>query len=165
MNDNSCSHFSDSQLLIEFQGGNSRAFETLIDRYRQALFSYLFRMTGNCDTAEDIFQDTFLKLLNSLPKYKEQGKFGNWLFNIAHHLVVDHARKNNKFQTTAFDNDDSVFNDFEHIKNQGMPDKLIEAKELNVIILEAVSKLSFEQRQVFSFGSIHKCLSGKFPNC
>lgn len=149
MNDKSYSHFTDSQLLHEFRCGDSHAFEALIQRYRKPLFSYLYRMTGNYDTAEDIFQDTFLKLLNNLSKYTEQGKFGNWLFGIAHNLIVDHARKNNKFRSTSLEDESIGFSEIEMNSNSDMPDVLTEAKEINEIILEGVLKLSFEQRQVF----------------
>ncbi len=149
MSDNTYSDLSDSQLLVNYRNGDAGAIEALINRYKKPLYSYLLRLLGDRDSAEDIFQDVVVKLLHGLPKYSEHGKFGSWLFGIAHNQIVDHARKKKKLQAVFLNDNENSITDLISYKEQDRPDKELEVRELNNIILQAVSKLSFEQRQVF----------------
>ena len=89
---------TDAQLVNRFRNGDASAFDLIIKRYRKPLFTYLVRLIGDRYIADDVFQDTFLKVMKGLQDYHEQRKFGNWLFGIAHRLVIDFFRNNKQYQ-------------------------------------------------------------------
>jgi len=95
----------DSSLISDYLKGNERCFEILITRHKQRVYNFIFSKVLNKDIAEDVFQDTFIKVINTLKrgKYNEEGKFLPWVMRIAHNLVIDHFRKCNrmpKFKNT-----------------------------------------------------------------
>ena len=89
---------TDAQLVNRFRNGDATAFDLIIKRYHKPLFTYLVRLIGDRYIADDIFQDTFLKVMKGLPDYREQSEFGSWLFGIAHRLVIDFFRNNKQYQ-------------------------------------------------------------------
>jgi len=152
MNNRDTTELTDAQLLKRFQNGDSAAFAYIIDRYSKPLFTYLFRLVGDQHVAEDMFQDTFIKVMRNLKDYQEQGKFGNWLFGIAHHLVVDFLRRDSRHQKIFSTIEGNQKNDslFENIpESNPLPDRHIEQKELKRILGEAINQLSDEQKEVF----------------
>ena len=86
---------SDRALIRNFLSGEESAFETLIMRYKDRVFSQLIIMLKDRELAEDLFQDTFIKVVNTLKagKYNEEGKFLPWVLRIAHNLAIDHFRR------------------------------------------------------------------------
>ncbi|MFK5878081.1 MAG: sigma-70 family RNA polymerase sigma factor [Flavobacteriaceae bacterium] len=95
----------DSILVSNYLKGDERCFEILITRHKQRVYNFIFSKVLNKDIAEDVFQDTFIKVINTLKrgKYNEEGKFLPWVMRIAHNLVIDHFRKSNrmpKFKNT-----------------------------------------------------------------
>jgi len=138
---------TDAQLVVEYRNGNARAFDFLIDRYKRPLFSYLGRVVGEKETAEDMFQDVFIKVIKNIKNYNESGKFHHWLFKIASNLVIDYGRRNHK-KTQIFQQvSDS---DFEKAPSGSItiPSQKIEHKEIRVMLDEAIQKLPEEQKQV-----------------
>jgi RNA polymerase sigma factor (sigma-70 family) len=87
--------FNDTQLVIAFQEGNSNALEVLINRYKDKLFSSIQFIVKDKYLAEDLFQETFVRIIDTLRsrRYNEEGKFLPWAMRIAHNLCVDHFRK------------------------------------------------------------------------
>jgi RNA polymerase sigma-70 factor (ECF subfamily) len=85
----------DSLLVSQYLAGDSRSFEILINRYKRILFKSILSKVKSSDLAEDIFQDTFFKIINTLHtgKYNEEGKFLPWASRIANNLIIDHFRK------------------------------------------------------------------------
>ncbi len=83
----------DAELIRAYRNGEAEAFEALVRKYERPLFTFLLRLVGNRQSAEDLFQDTFLRVLRALPKYKEDGRFSGWLFGIANNLAVDLLRR------------------------------------------------------------------------
>lgn len=85
---------SDEQLLENFMSGSREALNTLIKRHKGAVQAYIFRTTKNRDITEDIFQDTFIKVVKNLEsrRYRENGKFLPWVMRISHNLIIDHYR-------------------------------------------------------------------------
>lgn len=73
--------------------GEGEAFDALLNRYQNRLFRYLVRLTGNTATAEDLFQQTWLKVITGIHRYDERKPFEPWLFSIARHLAIDHLRR------------------------------------------------------------------------
>ncbi|WGH75514.1 sigma-70 family RNA polymerase sigma factor [Tenacibaculum tangerinum] len=88
----------DSVLVKNYINGNEFALELLIKRHQQRLYSFIYSKVQNRDTTEDIFQDTFIKVIRTLKKgsYNEEGKFLPWVMRIAHNLIIDYFRKNNR---------------------------------------------------------------------
>ncbi|MBN2668835.1 MAG: sigma-70 family RNA polymerase sigma factor [Bacteroidales bacterium] len=89
---------SDSQLIQSFLKGDVSGVEKLFKRYQNKIYTYIFFLVKKEDIAEDIFQDTFLKVYHSLKKgkYKDDGRFVSWATRIAHNLVIDYFREQTK---------------------------------------------------------------------
>ena len=85
---------SDEQLALLYADGNNKAFDILLSRVQNKLFSYIFCMVKNEEMANDLFQETFIKAIMKLRdgKYKDQGKFLFWVTRIAHNVIIDHYR-------------------------------------------------------------------------
>ena len=94
----------DSELVKDYINGNEGALEILINRHNQRITSFIYSKVLDRDITEDIFQDTFIKVIKTLKrgKYSEEGKFLPWVMRIAHNLVIDHFRKNSRMP--KFDN-------------------------------------------------------------
>ncbi|MEK7248839.1 MAG: sigma-70 family RNA polymerase sigma factor, partial [Bacteroidota bacterium] len=84
---------SDADLLQAYRNGDARAFERLLRRYERPLFTFIVRLVADRDEAEDVYQDTLSRVVEKIQSYDERGKFGSWLFGIAHHLCVDRSRR------------------------------------------------------------------------
>ncbi len=91
----------DSSLVSSYLKGDERCFEILITRHKQRVYNFIFSKVLDKDITEDIFQDTFIKVINTLKrgKYNEEGKFLPWVMRIAHNLIIDHFRKSNRMPT------------------------------------------------------------------
>ena len=89
---------TDNTLIAEFISGNSNSFSILLDRYQKRVYGFIFSKVNDPDLADDIFQDTFIKVVKSLRlgKYKDEGRFLSWVIRIAHNLIMDHYRKINR---------------------------------------------------------------------
>ena len=86
---------SDTTLIAEFISGNSNSFSILLDRYQKRVYGFIFSKVNYPELADDIFQDTFIKVVKNLRlgKYKDEGRFLSWVIRIAHNLIMDHYRK------------------------------------------------------------------------
>lgn len=86
---------NDQDLVIQYLNGNELALETLIRKHKTRIYSSIYLLVKDQYLAEDIFQDTFIKVINTLKsrKYNEEGKFLPWVLRIAHNLVIDHFRR------------------------------------------------------------------------
>ncbi|MEJ6791391.1 MAG: sigma-70 family RNA polymerase sigma factor [Lacinutrix sp.] len=95
---------SDATLVCSYINGDESSLEVLIKRHKQRIYSFIYSKVYDRDIAEDVFQDTFIKVIRTLKrgKYNEEGKFLPWVMRIAHNLVIDHFRKNNRMP--KFDN-------------------------------------------------------------
>ncbi|MCH7658516.1 MAG: sigma-70 family RNA polymerase sigma factor [Bacteroidetes bacterium] len=94
-------NISDYELIERFMNGSKPSIEVLINRYKTKVYTYILLMVKNQHLAEDLFQDTFIKVIRSLKsrKYKDNGKFVSWVIRIAHNLVIDHFRKEKQMNT------------------------------------------------------------------
>ena len=92
---------SDYELIERFMNGSQPSIEALINRYKKKVYTYILLMVKNQQLAEDLFQETFIKVIQSLKKhkYKDNGKFVSWIIRIAHNLVIDHFRKEKQINT------------------------------------------------------------------
>ncbi|WP_297806381.1 sigma-70 family RNA polymerase sigma factor [uncultured Polaribacter sp.] len=139
---------SDSTLVRDYIQGKEAALGVLIKRHQQRLYSFIYSKIQDRDITEDVFQDTFIKVIKTLKKgnYNEEGKFLPWVMRIGHNLVIDHFRKSNRMPT--FKNTDefdifSVLGD----GNLNAEKKLIQEQIYNDI-REVVNELPEEQKEV-----------------
>tara|TARA_B100000900_G_scaffold22521_1_gene17621 strand:+ start:20 stop:598 length:579 start_codon:yes stop_codon:yes gene_type:complete len=86
---------SDSTLITQFTSGNSQAFSILVDRYQKRVYGFIFSKVKDAELADDVFQDTFVKVIKNLRlgKYKDENRFLSWVMRIAHNIIMDHFRK------------------------------------------------------------------------
>ncbi|MBE9468554.1 MAG: sigma-70 family RNA polymerase sigma factor [Bacteroidetes bacterium] len=153
---------SDYDLVKQFIDGNQSSIEILINRHKKRVYTYIFLIVKKQHLAEDIFQDTFIKVIKSLRlgKYNEEGKFVSWVLRIAHNLVIDYYRKEKHLK--VYSNDDNeidIFNsqkfsdrtiEEDIISNQISQEVKLLIEELpedqkNVIILRHYAGLSFKE--------------------
>ena len=102
---------SDQELIRTYISGNQSAFEVLLKRHKDQIFTKIFLMVKDRDVANDVFQDTCIKVVQTLQrgKYNEEGKFLPWVLRIAHNLVIDHFRRSNKMPAVRSDGENDVF--------------------------------------------------------
>ncbi|ASO07906.1 RNA polymerase sigma factor [Arenibacter algicola] len=101
----------DSVLVKDYMNGDERALEKLIDRHNQRLSSFIYSKVQDREITEDIFQDTFIKVIRTLKKgnYNEEGKFLPWVMRISHNLIIDYFRKNKRMPRFEGNNDFNIF--------------------------------------------------------
>jgi len=111
MSTNKLSEPTDAFLVNEYISGSEIALEKLINRHKLRIFNFIKSKVLDRDTAEDIFQDTFIKVIKTLKSgvYNEEGKFLPWVMRISHNLVIDFFRKNNRIHTIKNNDEYDVF--------------------------------------------------------
>ncbi|MDA3894035.1 MAG: sigma-70 family RNA polymerase sigma factor [Salinivirgaceae bacterium] len=142
-------NLSDYDLIKQYLGGNQSSFEFLINRHKSKVFSYILMVVKNRELAEDIFQDTFIKVIKSLHsgKYNEEGRFVSWVMRIAHNLVIDFYRKDKHLKTVSDDDTEvPLFNSAKYSDLNIEQELVVEQVHEDVKIL--VEKLPEEQKEV-----------------
>lgn len=152
---------NDSELLSLYIGGNEEAFEELLNRHKNRVFTTIYLIVKDRYTAEDLMQEVFIKAIRTIKsgRYNEEGKFLPWILRIAHNLSIDHFRKAKRYPMIVMEDGSSVFNslDFsedsieeEHIKQDTY--NLLKAyiKELpetqrEVLMMRHYMKMSFQE--------------------
>ncbi|MDD3891320.1 MAG: sigma-70 family RNA polymerase sigma factor [Bacteroidales bacterium] len=140
---------SDNELINQFLSGDQMAIELLIRRHRKRVFGYILLLVKNYTIAEDVFQDTFIKVIKSLQenKYTDSGRFVSWVMRIAHNLIIDHFRREKQQKT--YSNDQSEIDVFNSPK---FSDKNVEEimvfEQLLSEVRNLVDELPDEQKEV-----------------
>jgi len=122
---------SDGLLVDNYINGNEKSLEILIVRHKQRIFSFILSKVLDREIAEDIFQDTFIKVINTLKRgaYNEEGKFLPWVMRIAHNLIIDHFRRNKRIpkfnNTDDFDIFDVLGDEALSIENQIIKEQIL----------------------------------------
>jgi RNA polymerase sigma-70 factor (ECF subfamily) len=155
-------YLADQELVNKFISGDMNSLELLINRYRKQVYTYIFILVKNQHLAEDIFQDTFIKVIKSLDggKYQDNGKFLAWVLRIAHNLVIDHYRKERQLNTSSREDfgldilnsrkyadkpaEDSIIDRQIRKDIRGLIDSLPEEQK-EVLILRQYCELSFKE--------------------
>ncbi len=161
-------HLTDDRELVRlYQNGDQQAITELVNRYQQRIHTTIFFLVKNQELAEDLFQETFIKIITSLRKkhYSEQGKFLPWALRIAHNLVIDHFRKE-KLMPLQHDSEEYSVFDYMASNNKNASEQIIYDEKIKYVrgLLE---KLPFEQREIvilrhyagLSFKEISKMLN------
>ena len=148
---------SDNELIERYREGDSSCFEALLERYQAKVYGYIFSVVKDKETADDIFQDTFYKVIVTInsDQYKDENKFVHWVMRIAHNLIVDHFRRNNKMPLVPNRPDNDV------LDNLKLPDENAEhvmmRKQTSQNIRKLVKMLPPEQRRVVILRHYGKC--------
>ena len=138
----------DQELVRQYLDGKSSAFEILLSRHKERIFTHIILMVKNKSHAEDIFQETFIKVINTLRKgkYNEEGKFLPWVMRIAHNLVIDHFRRNKKMPMVRSDENYDVFATIKR-DDQNVEQLLING-QIDSDVKKLIEHLPKEQREV-----------------
>ena len=143
----------DDELIHLYQDGNEDAFAQLLVRYKKKVYGYILNVVRDRAIAEDIFQETFFKVIRTLKKkqYTGEGKFIQWVIRISHNLIIDNFRQNGKISTISkmVKPDGKVVDVFDVVKveQHSAEDNMIK-KQIFQDIRKLVEHLPFEQREV-----------------
>jgi len=139
---------TDAVLVSNYIKGDENALSILIKRHKQKIYSFIYSKVFDRDVTEDVFQDTFIKVIRTLKlgKYNEEGKFLPWVMRIAHNLVIDHFRKNNRMP--KFDNSHE-FDIFSVIHDSSLnAEKTIIKNQVEADVKRLIDELPEDQKQV-----------------
>jgi len=138
----------DKEVLRSYINGDESALNFLIEKYRPRIFGFIISKVKNKEVAEDIFQDAFIKIINTIKKgkYNEQGKFIVWVMTITHNLIMDYFRKNKKRRFLKSTDDFNVF-DFINNGELTIEQKLVK-EQIFVQLRSLIKDLPFEQRRI-----------------
>ncbi len=152
---------TDGQLVSSYKDGNENAFEELLGRHKDRVYTTIYLIVKDRYVAEDLLQDAFIKAIKTIKsgKYNEEGKFLPWMLRIAHNLAIDHFRKAKRYPTIIMEDGSSVFNtlafsqspiESEYIKQdthnllkqhiQGLPEN-----QKEVLIMRHYMEMSFQE--------------------
>ncbi|RRQ45101.1 RNA polymerase sigma factor [Chryseobacterium sp. SC28] len=143
---------TDSQLILQYQNGDEKSLSLLIIRHKKDLFSFIYYKVMDEDLANDIFQDTFIKIIVTLKegRYKEENKFILWAKRIAQNLIIDHYRlqsKNIKISETSYENEEFSIFDILKEPESNIEDRLID-RQINDDLLRMLVMLPDNQQEV-----------------
>ncbi len=142
---------SDKELVERYREGDVACFELLMERHQNKVFAYILMLVKDRQLADDIFQDTFLKVIRTIKAgaYKEEGKFIQFAMRVAHNLVIDHFRKSKRLPMV-----DAVSNEYDFIDNAKYTDASVEDKMVEEQVYSDLRKmidfLPEEQKEVLN---------------
>lgn len=151
---------TDATLVSNYINGDESALEVLIIKHKQRIYSFIYSKVYDGDVADDIFQDTFIKVIKTLKRgaYNEEGKFLPWVMRIAHNLVIDFFRKNKRMP--KFDNT-GEFSIFSVLSDSSLnAEKTIIKEQIETDVRRLVDELPSDQREVLLM-RIYKDMSFK----
>lgn len=144
--------FEDRELVSAYLGGNEKAFETLLLRHKDKVYRFIYMKVRDGALAEDIFQDTFIKVVRTLKSgsYNEEGKFLPWAMRIAHNLIIDYFRKKNKVRLVSESSSSREdYNVFHTIDNdEKNVEESLSQFELEQQMVELIDYLPESQRDI-----------------
>ena len=139
---------NDSQLVCNYINGCEKSLEMLINKHKYKIYNFIYSKVLNKDNAEDLFQETFIKVIKTLKRgvYNEEGKFLSWTMRIAHNLVIDFFRKNKRFP--YFDKNEN-FDILQLIKDENPSvERLLIDKQILNDLQKIIVKLPDDQKEV-----------------
>jgi RNA polymerase sigma-70 factor (ECF subfamily) len=153
---------SDERLLSLYRGGQRKAFEFLLERYKNELFHFLMRFVGSRAGAEDLFQETFLQVHLSADSFDPDRRFRPWLFTIAANKARDYLRRNSKRQTATLsapiDEDGTDGRSFADLMEGEVPQPTdeVEAQETRELVKEVMGEMPEHLREVLVMAYFHQ---------
>ncbi len=144
---------SDESLMLRYRDGDVRAFELLVTRHRKPVYNFILRFVRDTAQAEDVTQETFLRLVKGADAYERQAKFTTWLYTIARNLCVDASRRGKHRKAASLDaplGDDDGASLLDLVPDGGAAvDRQAQSRELAVRLRTAIEALPDEQREIF----------------
>jgi len=142
-------NLSDFDLVQDFVKGNQASIEILINRHRKKIFTYILIVVKDKCLAEDIFQDTFIKVIKSLKegRYKDNGRFLSWVIRIAHNLMIDHFRKEKQLNVISNDSYETDIFNSKKFAERTIEEEMIHA-QITKDIRTLLHELPEDQREV-----------------
>lgn len=143
------SQLTDNGLVEAYLKGDNKAFDELLKRHQQKLFAYINRIVGDSDIANDIFQETFVKVITTIRqgRYVDTGKFSAWLMRIAHNQIIDHFRQEKAEKTVSTDTEDSTILNNANFAEDSIEDDMVNM-QLHDDVRRIIDALPESQRQV-----------------
>lgn len=139
---------SDEELLHDVAHGDLRAFDVIVRRYRDRLLNFVFRFLGDRETAEDVVQETFLRVFQKCKEYHPSARFSTWIFTIAGNLAKSELRRRKKWRLLPLDWNEHTERRVEIPDDARQPDDLAETEIATEAIQKAIESLSPKHRQV-----------------
>lgn len=142
---------TDQQLIRAYLKGDDKSLEVLILRYLKPIYGFVYRYAGNAQNAEDITQETFIKVWRNLKKYNKNKSFKSWIYTIAKNTAFDFLKKKKTIPFSEFENvngENILFNKL--ISSALSPDKIVERINIKNMLSLAMEKLSSKYRLVLS---------------
>ena len=138
-------------LVNQFQNGDTAAFNPLVLKYEKKIYNLMYQRVRDRETAKDLCQEVFLKAFNALPNFKGGSAFYSWIYRIAINCSIDFQRQRNRDKVLTFEELPLEADEMLRMTEaHPSPDKLLDEKELGLIIQKAVKKLPPGQRRVFN---------------
>ncbi|MGI2180167.1 sigma-70 family RNA polymerase sigma factor [Shewanella frigidimarina] len=139
---------SDEQLMLDYQAGDVRAFEALYLKHKGPLYRYFVRQLHDQQLAEDLYQDTWGKVINAAKQYQVTAKFTTWLYKIAHNLLIDHVRAVKPLdKVTPLGEDETM--DSLQADDQASPESQVEQQQQADMMKGCIAKLPAVQKEAF----------------
>ena len=141
---------TDEELMMRVRDDDMDAYDLLIKRYEKRLLNFIYRLLQGLDEAEDLFQETFLRVFRSRKRYRAKANFSTWLYRIASNLCIDRLRKSGRQKTTSLDQAfQGRVSRYDVLPDYSLaPDVVMEREELQIEIQTALSSLPVHQRIV-----------------
>lgn len=144
---------SDESLMLRYREGDVRAFEVLVTRHRKPIYNFILRFVRDAAQAEDVMQETFLRLIKGADNYEKQAKFTTWMYTIARNLCVDASRRGKHRKAASLDapigeDEGATLLDIVSDGAVGADGKAIQ-RELAIRMKQAIEALPDEQREIF----------------
>lgn len=144
-------NLTDEQLVKAYSQGDNKAFDTLLKRHQDRIFNYILRIVKNEDTANDIFQETFVKAILTIKqgRYTENGKFPAWITRIAHNLIIDSYRQEKSENVQSADVEDIDMLNRKELCEITIEDKII-IEQITSDVKSLIQELPELQREVLT---------------
>ncbi len=133
--------------MLAYGGGDEQAFERLYRRHSPGLYRYMLRQCGNTALAEELYQDVWLKLINSAPRYRRQARFTTWLYHLAHNRLIDYYRRQGV--RAAYNLPQSDAHPEASAPAHDGPQQQLRYQRLGSLLLDLIGSLPAEQRETF----------------
>jgi RNA polymerase sigma factor (sigma-70 family) len=142
------SKLDDRELICLYQEGKEWAFAELLNRHKNRIYTAIYLIVRNEETAHDLFQDTFIKIVGKLRggQYNDEGKFAPWALRVAHNMAVDYLRKCKSKSAVNLDLNDEPFRTIEYSGDNG--EQSIVRSQTHDMLIKYLDNLPFEQREV-----------------
>lgn len=134
--------------------GSSEDFHKLYNLFSKPIFNFIWRLSGSTEDAEDLTQETFLKVHSEIKNLRDPAQFKFWLFRIARNEVYQKLRRSKKGPEVSMDDEEISYHDF--LPTQGNPEKQALSRELGEVIAKALKGMSSKYRDVFVLAVFHK---------